>query len=357
MFTIDGTTMTRSSSETAFVRFDDPDYYVYPLTMALKVLFNDARKATSVLVNTAGAEYTISARKEIILSAGVIGSAQLLQVSGVGDAKALQALNIDVVADLPGVGQNMQDHIVFGVTHGVNVVTSSAFGNPDFAAKQAQLFDQSASGLLTNPTADLLAWEKLPNKTRSMMSNSTLTSLAKYPADWPELEYIALSAYLGNTSMLSTSDPLDGIAYASLGVVLCTPQSRGTVTITSANATVAPAINPGFLTHKADIEVAVGGFKRAREFWASSSLDQLRVGPEVYPGPSVVSDAQIENAIRQSFQTIFHGSSTCAMGKPDDPNAVVDTQARVYGVKGLRVVDAAAFTFLPPGHPQSTVCK
>ncbi|KAI0003891.1 glucose-methanol-choline oxidoreductase [Xylariaceae sp. FL0662B] len=358
MFTIDATTMARSSSETAFLQhsLSDPNYYVYPLTLAKKVLFDDSKKATGVLVETGGFEYTISARKEVILSAGVFGSPQLLQVSGIGPAKLLNSLKIPVIADRPGVGRNMQDHIFFGIAHGVDVVTASSLGNPEFYAEQTRLFDEKAEGLLTSPASDMLGWEKLPNKTRSGLSNRTRSILATdYPADWPEIEYIAFSAYYSNGSVISRSDPQDGTAYATLGVALCTPQSRGSVTITSADARDKPDIDPGFLTDRADIEVVIGGFKRAREFWKSRALHGLLVGEESYPGLDVQTDAQIEAVIRRSFQTVYHGSCTCAMGKANDTDAVVDAQARVYGVKGLRVVDAAAFPLLPPGHPMATV--
>ncbi|KAI0442992.1 glucose-methanol-choline oxidoreductase [Xylaria telfairii] len=357
MFTIDATTMLRSSSETAFVRFNDPNYSLYPLTLATKVLFDNSKRATGVEVETLGAKYTLSARKEVILSAGAINSPQLLQLSGVGDANLLRSLNIPVVADLPGVGKNMQDHIFFGITRGINAITTSSLGDPAFAAEQNRLFQESATGLLTSSTADLLAWEKLPNKTRAeTFSKRTSKILAKeYPADWPELEYIALSGYIGNNSVPSLADPHDGTAYAAIDIVLQTPRSRGSVTITSADATVPPAIDPAYLTDRADIEVCIGAFKRAREFWASSALDGFLVGDEAYPGSDVVTDDDIEAAIRGMFQTIYHGSCTCAMGKPGTPNAVIDTKARVYGVHGLRVVDASSFPFLPPGHPQSIV--
>lgn len=359
MFTIDGTTMHRSSSETAFIRFDDPNYYLYPLTMALKVLFDDSKKATGVAVDTLGAKYTLSARKEVILSAGAIGSPQLLQVSGIGDTHLLEPLDIPVVVELPGVGQNMQDHVFYGVSQGINAITTSQFGDPTFAAEQALLYQESASGLLTSSTADLLAWEKLPNKTRaSTFSDRTSQILAtEYPADWPEVEYIALSGYIGNNSMPSAADPHDGTSYAAIDIILITPRSRGSVNITSADASVAPAIDPRYLTDRADMEVAIGSVKRAREFWAASALDGFRVGDEAYPGAEYQSDDEIEDAIRAMFQTLYHGSCTCAMGKADDPNAVVDTQARVYGVEGLRVVDASIFPFLPPGHPQATICE
>ncbi|KAJ4413891.1 hypothetical protein N0V82_008246 [Gnomoniopsis sp. IMI 355080] len=359
-FTIDGKTMTRSSSETAYLRnsISNPNYFVYPLTMAKRLLFDGSKTATGVYVDTAGADYTISARKEVIMAAGAIGSPQLLQLSGVGPADLLNSLNIEVVADLPGVGHNMQDHVVFGISRGVNVVTASSFDSEAFTYEQERLYQEEASGMMTSPAADVLGWEKLPNNTRSGLSNSTRSILAtQYPADWPELEYIAFSSWYGNASILTADDPDNGIAYSTMGVALVAPRSRGSVTITSPDAAVAPAIDPRFLTDRADIEVAIGGFKRAREFWQQSSLDGLLVGDEAFPGPGVQTDAEIEADIRKNFNTVYHASCTCAMGRADDPQAVVDTQGRVYGVQGLRVVDASAFPLLPPGHPQSTVCK
>ncbi|KAL9080497.1 MAG: hypothetical protein Q9157_000731 [Trypethelium eluteriae] len=359
MFTQDGTTMFRSSSETAFLQnsLGDPNYYLYPLTQAKKVLFDETKTATGVLVDSGGFLYTLSARKEVIMAAGFIGSPQVLQASGVGPAQLLQSLNIPIVADLPGIGQGMQDHIVFGISQGINAITASNLGDPNFQNEQRQLFDEHATGLLTSVAADLVAWEKLPNSTRADFSNDTLSYLATYPQDWPEVEYVAFSAYFGNGKTITGEDPQDGTPYGTMGVALHTPRSRGSVNITSADTSVAPALDPGWLTEQADVDVVVGGFKRARQFWAQSALSNFTVGPERYPGRAVATDEQIAESIRNSFQTEYHGSCTCAMGKPDDPNAVVDTKGRVYGVKGVRVVDTAAFPLLPPGHPQSIVCK
>ncbi|CAG9956736.1 unnamed protein product [Clonostachys rosea f. rosea IK726] len=356
MFTVDRSAM-RSSSETSFLRqtLNNTNFYVYPLTHGLKVLFDSEKAANGVLVDTAGMKYTLSARKEVILSAGSIGSPQLLQVSGVGPASLLDSLDIPVIADLQGVGQNMEDHITFGITNGVNAVTASSMGDPAFAAEQVRLYNEETAGLLTSPGSDLLAWEKLPNSTRGSLSERTRSILDEYPKDWPDVEYIAFSTYLGSNWLPSVADPMDGTAYAALAVVLCKPRSKGTVNITSPDALVAPQIDPAFLTDEADIEVAVAGFKRGRQFWAANALKGFKVGEEKYPGFDVKSNADIEASIRRSFTTIYHPASTCAMGKPDDPKAVVDSQARVYGVKGLRVVDASAFPMLPPGHPQSTV--
>jgi choline dehydrogenase len=215
MFTIDATTMFRSSSETAFLQqilaLDTPEFALYPLTMGKRILFDGNKTATGVVVDSDGATYTLSARKEVILSSGFIGSPQLLQVSGLGPSALLQSLDIPVVADLPGVGANMQDHLVFGISQGINAVTASSLGDPAFLAEQKALFDTKAQGLLTSVGADLVSWEKLPNSTRSSFSNSTLSYLNTFPADWPEVEYVAFSAYFGNGFTITGEDPQNGI--------------------------------------------------------------------------------------------------------------------------------------------------
>lgn len=334
-FTINAQTGLRDSSETSFLRkaLDYPEYTVYQLAMAKKIIFN-GKKATGVLVDTQGFEYTLSANKEVILSAGVFGSPQLLQVSGVGPADLLTELGIPVVADLPGVGQNMQDHIYFGVAHAVNGITLSSLNDPAFAAAAAEEFNDHAGGIYSNPTTDTIGWEKVPEPLRSRMSNSTLGVLSTYPADWPEVEYISLGAFVGNQEDSRHGDPKDGKNYGSLAVALCTPRSRGTVKITSANTYDAPEINPNFLVNQADRDVVVAGFKRAREFWNTDAMTSFSIGDEAYPGLEVQTDDEI-----------------CAMGPATDKMSVVDTEGRVIGLESLRVVDASAFPLLPPGHP------
>jgi choline dehydrogenase-like flavoprotein len=144
--------------------------------------------------------------------------------------------------------------------------------------------------------------------------------------------------------------------YASLITALVAPVSRGSVTISSADTAVAPIIDPGFLTAPADQDVALAAFKRARDFFATKAVQPVLIGGEYDPGPRVSTDAQILQWIRNNVMTVWHASCTCAMGKSNNPLAVVDSHARVIGVSNLRVVDASAFPILPPGHPQSTVC-
>lgn len=357
MFTINADTMLRDSSETSFLRtaLRYPDLMLYHLTQAKRILF-DGKTATGVVVTTQGLEYTLSARKEVILAAGVFGSPQLLMVSGIGPEPTLKQLGIPVIANRPGVGQGMQDHIYFGLTYHVDAPTLSALRDPAFAAEQANLYTK-ALGMYTNPTTDILAWEKIPNRLRRNMSNHTTAALRDYPADWPEVEYISLAGYVGLQEDSRFGAPDDGANYATLAVSIVAPRSRGYVSIQSKDTAVAPLINPNFLTDRADVELSVAGFKRVREFWQTKAMRQFAIGDEVFPGKNVTTDAEIEDIVRRSYNTIYHGSCTCAMGKKNDPMAVLDSKGQVYGARGLRVVDASSFPLLVPGHPQSTVCE
>ncbi|KAL9629342.1 MAG: hypothetical protein Q9204_005326, partial [Flavoplaca sp. TL-2023a] len=358
MFTINATEMTRDSSETSFLRRGPayPNYIVYQSTLAKQILFNGNNTATGVLVETQGLQYTLHATKEVILSAGVFGSPQLLLVSGIGPAATLREHQIPIIAPLAGVGQNMQDHIYFGQSYRVNAPTFSSLSNPLFAARAALDFNTNASGILTNPTTDVLAWEKVPTHLRSNFSSTTLASLSRFPPDWPELEYLSLGAYLGYQENLATGDPNDGYNYASLAVSIVAPLSRGNLTITSRSTADPPLINPNWLTARADMDVAIAGFKRVREFWNTDPMREFRVGEdEAFPGLQVQSDAEIEEIVKRSMNTIYHAACTCKMGRVNDTMAVVDGLGRVRGTKGLRVVDASVFPSLPPGHPQASV--
>lgn len=359
MSTLNAETMERDSSETAFLRpaLRYPNYMVYTQALVKQILFNGSQ-AVGVRVDTDGFEYILSATKEVIVSAGVFNSPQLLMVSGIGPADTLSALNIPVIANLSGVGQGMRDHVYYGPSYRVNAVTMSSLGNPAFAAQSAEDYRVSASGIYASTGADVLGWEKVPAHFRQGFSKETLAKLATYPGDWPELEYITIAGYLGWQNDSRFGDPGDGYSYASLAPALVMPFSRGTVSIASADTAVAPLINPNFLTDQADVEIAIAGYKRARQFWKTKAMQPFLVSetPEAFPGADITTDAQILDIIKRTYNTVYHAACTCSMGKEDDDGAVVDSQGRVYGVQGLRVVDASIFPLLPPGHPMATVC-
>ncbi|KAL9602708.1 MAG: hypothetical protein Q9219_001698 [cf. Caloplaca sp. 3 TL-2023] len=355
--TINHTTGFRASADRGYLRpfLHRPNLVVIDSTLGERVLFDADKRATGIEVTTANVTYTLNATREVIVSGGVFQSPQLLQVSGVGPAALLESHGIPVVADRPGVGQNLDDQILFGVSYRVNVPTLSTIGSPDYTAGDVELFNTNATGRLTSPGGEYVGYEKVPQELRSGFSPDTVKALDALPSDWPEIEYLTLPAFVGDFS--GTPPPEDGYDYATLIGTLLSQTSRGNVSISSARMSDPPLINPNWLTTQADIEVSVAMFKRLRQAWAVPALAaNLTIGEEYYPGPSVQTDAEIEALIRRTMTPVSHASATCKMGKEGDQMAVVDSHGKVFGVRNLRVVDASAFPFLPPGSaPQAAV--
>ncbi|PBP17670.1 GMC oxidoreductase [Diplocarpon rosae] len=330
---------------------------VFSATSAQKILFDSSKRATGVSVKSNGLSYTINARKEVILSAGAFQSPQILMLSGIGPATALQKFNIEVLSNLRGVGQNMWDHVFFGPSSRVNVQTFTRLANDPLylIAQLAGDYGIKKQGPLTNPVCDYLGWEKVPDALRNGFTPAIKADLASFPEDWPEIEYLSAPGYVGDFGSLPFNQPKDGYQYATILAAIVAPLSRGTVTLASANADDLPIIDPKWLTSPTDQAVAIAAYKRLRAAFASNAMAGVLIGGEYFPGPAVQTDAQILDTIQKTVQTVWHAACTCKMGKSSDPDAVVDAQARVFGVSGLRVVDASSFALLPPGHPQSTV--
>jgi choline dehydrogenase-like flavoprotein len=189
--TIDPANEIRSSSEESFLSKITPaSLTTYTNTLAKKVIFNQNKKATGVQVRgLLGNTVTLSASKEVILSAGAFQSPQLLMVSGVGPADTLNEHGIDIVAELPGVGQNMWDHPFFAPSYRVQVSTLTEFANNlIYAAGRVMSGILMKTGPITNPVSDYLAWEKIPQSLRSTFSKATRSALSRFSNDWPEAE-------------------------------------------------------------------------------------------------------------------------------------------------------------------------
>ncbi|KAK6833514.1 hypothetical protein PG987_008208 [Apiospora arundinis] len=340
---------------------------VYTQTLAHKVLFdegnddnnNKKKKATGVRVSSLGIEYTIKARKEVILSAGTFQSPQLLMLSGIGPKSTLAEFDIPVISDLPGVGQNMWDHIMFGPSYEVSFDTlDRVLHDPVVLAQTLAEYVATQSGPLTSNVVEFLGWEKLPASYRAQFSPATREALRQFPDDWPEVEHISGNGFIGDFAFPALQQPLDGRQYATILGAMVAPLSRGNVTLRSGRTTDLPLVNPNWLTAKADQEVAVAWYRRMREVWDTEELRSIRVGgneTEYWPGLDKSSDAEILDVVRDSLMTVWHAAGTCKMGRPEDEMAVIDSRARVFGVEALRVVDASSFPLLPPGHPQSTI--
>lgn len=345
-FTLRSEDSTRSSTEVAFLSptAAKTSLKIYQSCMARNILFNGTR-ATGVNVTTNGVKpFTLSARREVIISSGFINSPQLLMVSGIGPRDQLEQYNINVISDLSGVGQNLCDTPnVGGITHAMDVPSRAAFESDEASFNLAvEQYLTNGSGPLSSPTGDFSAWEKFPESYTENMTTSTRAFLASLPADWPNVEYFIDSSSRKLASGASSNQ-------GSIGTIIVSTTSKGNVTIQSADNAVAPLLYVGWLDSVVDQEIAVAAIKRARSIASHISV----FGEELWPGSNVTTDAQILDHIkRKGVTAVHHGAATCAMGRNASSGAVVDSQARVFGVNGLRVIDASSLPFSAPGHTQ-----
>lgn len=281
--------------------------------------------------------FTISASKEVIVSAGIFQSPQLLQVSGVGPARLLSQHGIKAFSDRPGVGHGMQDHTFYGITYRVNMQTGTSLIYGDNLQKAIVEFDAEQAGILTSPGGDFAAYEKIPQNLRYNFSRSAqqgmshhlckysfdshlgsymnLPDLAALPSDWPELEYFSLPAYVGDFQNPIAEGIVDGYQYATLMAVNIAPMSRGNISISSKSMHDQPLINPNWFTNPTDVETVIAGFKRLRCIFENPAMQGVTIGPEYYPGKNVTSDAQILQYIKRAFNTMYHASSTNKNGQ------------------------------------------
>ncbi|KAF7860727.1 hypothetical protein EAF04_008245 [Stromatinia cepivora] len=319
---------------------------VHAHTQALKILFDSdsPKRGNAVQVTTSGFEYTIKATKEVIISAGVFHSPQLLMVSGIGPRSVLEPQGIPLVSELPGVGQNLWDQMSFTVLNQVNTSSArSIVANPDNFAEILRQYYEDAAGPYSS-AAGYLSFERIPEELRANFSQQTISSLEFFSSDWPEAEYVG-AGFAGDN--FTTIGAFAGILKA--------PLSRGNITLSSASMLDLPVINLGWFSSLGDSEIAVAIFKRVRQIWDSDPAKSIKIGFEILPGLAVQTDEETLEYTQQNSAPMWHASATCAMGKTGDVNAVVDSRGKVFGVEGLRVVDASIFPFALPGHPQASV--
>ncbi|KAF9882808.1 hypothetical protein FE257_005140 [Aspergillus nanangensis] len=334
---------TRSSSDSALWQSSAFPITLYKKTLAKKIILDHQKRAVAVEAQTAFMKYTLKARREIVLAAGAFQSPQLLMLSGIGPKRAIAEIGIKVIADLPGVGQNLWDHVFFGPTYQVALETYTKLATRIFYLIRRWFeYIFFHTGPMTSTGLDYIGFEKLPDKYRSQFS-------FKQRWIWPG--FLAIGPRSRGAHFL----PKDGKQYASILVTLEAPTSRGNITIRSSDAAELPVVNPNWLATKTDQEVAVAAYKRVRDILRSNVINPVIIGDEFFPGPQYQTDRQILDVIRNTAMTSYHPAGTCKMGTVRDPMAVVDSRGRVFGVTRLRVVDASAFPILVPGHPQSTI--
>ena len=286
------------------------------------------RAVTSIAYKCKGSQREARLRPggEVILCAGAIGSPQILQVSGIGPGALLQNLDIPVRHDLPGVGENLQDHLQIRMIYEVNVPTLNDEIN-NFVRRT--LIGIRYVLTQTGPMAMGASQVCIFAKTRPEIATPDI-----------QFHFQPLSADKPGIEM----HPFSGITSS---VCQLRPESRGTIAIKSPDPQVYPSIQPNYLSATLDQETAVAGMKVSRSLAETSALSPFIVSEHV-PGPGVKTEEEMLDAARRISQTIYHPTSTCKMG--DDPMAVVDARLRVHGIKGLRVADASIMPTIVSGN-------
>jgi choline dehydrogenase len=260
-------------------------------------------------------------------------------VSGIGPKAQLAKFNIKPIAINENVGQGMQDHIFVGPTYPITPATGSftkVAANPLYLAAQLANFTLSQLGPLTNHVADLLSWERPSDAQLASIGASKLSS---YPADYPLLEGFSAPGVVGNFANLLSENMAAGFGgkqFATILFALVAPQSRGTITLASADMADAPIIDPRWLTDPVDQALAIYAFKRARQYFAANAMKPILAGIEYLPGPAVQTDAQILAWIQNNLMTVWHASCTTSM-RTKENGGVLDNRLRVYGERILRL--------------------
>ncbi len=293
----------------------------------VQTLILEGRRATGVSLRHHGLPATARADGEVILAAGAIGSPHLLQLSGIGPGAVLAAHGVTPVHDLPGVGENLQDHLQLRCIYRVEGVETL----------------NRRAGTLAGRIG--IAWEYLTRRSGPMsMAPSQLGAFAKSD---PSCETANLEYHVQPLSLDRFGDPLHRFPAFTASVCNLRPDSRGTVRLTAPTAREAPAIRPNYLAAERDRRVAADAIRLTRRIVGQPALARYR--PEEHlPGAAVDGDDALAHAAGRIGTTIFHPVGTCKMGP--DPMAVVDDRLCVHGIAGLRVVDASIMPTITSGN-------
>ena len=331
-----------------------PNLTVYTRTQALKILMNgevppDQRRgawttarhrAIGVQLLKDGQLFDVRARREVILSAGAIGSPHLMQLSGLGPGALLSSHQVPVTVDLPGVGENLQDHLQLRTVYRV-------WGAPTVNTLYRNWITRAGMGL-----------QYLLRRSGPMtMPPSTLGAFAKSD---PALASADLEWHVQPLSLPKFGEPLHPFGAITPSVCNLRPSSRGYVRMAGSDPLAAPGISCNYLSTESDLRTAVRGLRMTRQIMAAPALSRYRP-QELLPGPQLSSDDDLQAAAGELGTTIFHPVGTCAMGSfdargnPRSAATVLDTDCRVYRVAGLRVVDASAMPTITSGNTNAPV--
>ena len=317
----------RSSASSAYLRpvMQQTNLVVITKARCNTVLF-DGKRASGVAFLHEGTEKFATAKSEVILTAGAINTPQLLMLSGIGPAQHLAEHGISMIADLPGVGQNLQDHLAAHVKYkATKPLSMLRYLNPFRGALAMAQYMAFGTGPLADPGMSVACFVK---------SDPALSE--------PDIKMLLVSALFANNGR--TLVPSHGF-YAHVNVAR--PEARGSITLASADPHAPPVIDQNYLGTENDRRVMREGVRIARRVFAQTAFDDIR-GEELAPGADVISDEEIDANIRAHAEADYHSVGTARMGS--GPMAVVDAELRVHGLTGLRVVDASIMPHLPGGN-------
>ncbi len=303
-----------------------PNLRVETNAQAGKLLL-EGRRCVGATFQRGGQIHEVRANREVIVAGGAVNSPHILQVSGIGPAAHLQSLGLPVVHDLAGVDANLIDHYVIRVVHRVHAAeTVNEIARFPRVLPEIVRFLFTGRGALTFGV------------TTSQVFADSREGLAS-----PDLQLLFSP---GSTHPLKFGQ-LDEQPGMSCIVCVVKPDSRGTIMAASPDPFARPAIRPNYLTTRSDEVALIGGVAHVRRIFAAPALAQHSSG-EIQPGPDVQNDADLLAYARRAGNTLYHPVGTCRMG--EDPRAVVDSQLRVHGVTGLRVMDASVMPTLTTGN-------
>lgn len=288
----------------------------------------EGKRAVGVEIEAGRTFSTIRARREVIIAASSINSPKLLMLSGIGPAAHLKEHGIDLVADRPGVGQNLQDHL--------EVYIQQECTQPIMLYSKLNLFSKARIGV------EWLLFKTGDGATNHFESAAFVRS--KAGVEYPDIQYHFLPVairYDGKAAAQSHG------FQAHVGPMRS--KSRGSVTLRSANPREKPVIKFNYMSHEDDWADFRHCVRLTREIFGQAAFDPYR-GAEIQPGAHVQTDDEIDNFIREHVESAFHPCGTCKMGAVDDPMAVVDPECRVIGVEGLRVADSSIFPRITNGN-------
>ena len=317
----------RESAATAFL---NPVRHRKNLTIVTNAIVRKILISNKMAIGLAyehGNEHNeVTANREVILSAGAFNSPQLLMLSGIGDEAQLRPLGIEVQQHLPGVGQNLQDHLIGGVL---------------YHSKKSTTLDSAERF----PNVLPVLWQYLTARKGPLASNvaeggAFLRTLAHLEA--PDMQFHFAPAYYVRHGF---DNPKTGNGFG-IGATLICPHSRGEVTIATADWRAAPFIDPGYFSDDRDVQTLIRGTRIAQQILKQPAFDAWR-GDIFIPEREDCSDEELADMLRQYSETLYHPVGTCKMGK--DPMAVVDSALRVQGIERLRVADASVMPTIVRG--------